>query len=53
MLPANEFVPDFVIALTIIPLERPCVASNRFAITWNSWIASRLKPTCSLSPPEW
>jgi hypothetical protein len=37
------FVPDFVMAFTWMPAERPCAASKRLVITWNSAIDSRLK----------
>jgi hypothetical protein len=53
MVPVKSLVPDLVIALTIMPLERPCVASNRLATTANSAIESRLHCGCSLSPAEW
>ena len=46
-------MPDLVIAFTCTPDDRPCVASNRFEMNWNSAIASRLKrgwppgPSCA------
>ena len=40
--PANRFVPDLVIMFTCTPDERPCVASNRFEMYWNSAIISWL-----------
>ena len=40
--PENLLVPDFVMALTRTPVERPTVASNRFAMNWNSAIESWL-----------
>ena len=40
--PDVVLVPDLVIALTCTPDERPCVASNRFEMNWNSAIASLL-----------
>ena len=42
-LPENMFVPDLVMALAIIPAERPCVASKRLVSSSNSAIESRLK----------
>ena len=35
-------MPDFVIAFTWTPDDRPCVASNRFEMNWNSAIESLL-----------
>ena len=35
-------VPDLVIAFTCTPVDRPCVASNRFEMNWNSAIESWL-----------
>ena len=35
------FVPDFEIACTWTPVDRPWVMSNRFVTIWNSAIASR------------
>jgi hypothetical protein len=40
--PANAFVPDLVMALIWMPVERPCAASNRFVRISNSPMASRL-----------
>ena len=40
--PENVLVPDLVMAFTCTPDERPCVASNRFEMNWNSAIASLL-----------
>ena len=37
------FVPDFEIACTCTPVERPCVMSKLLVTIWNSAIASRLK----------
>jgi hypothetical protein len=41
-MPLNRFVPDLVIAFTCTPDDRPCVASNRLEMNWNSAIESRL-----------
>ena len=41
--PASRFVPDLVTTFTCTPCERPCVASNRFEMNWNSAIISWLK----------
>ncbi len=48
----SVFVPDFVITFTCAPDERPCVASNRFEMNWNSAIASRPKLGCRFEPPQ-
>ena len=40
--PENRLVPDFVMAFTCTPVERPVVASNRLAMNWNSAIESWL-----------
>ena len=40
--PDGVFVPDLVMAFTIMPAVRPLVASNRFVVSSNSAIASRL-----------
>src|SRR6266536_5771484 len=40
--PEGLLVPDLVIAFTCTPDDRPCVASNRFEMNWNSAMASRL-----------
>src|SRR6266699_669046 len=45
-------VPDLVIAFTCTPDDRPCVASNRFEMNWNSAIASRPKLGCRFEPPQ-
>ncbi len=41
--PTGVLVPDLVIAFTCTPVDRPCVASNRFEMNWNSAIESWLK----------
>ena len=40
--PGRRLVPDLVIAFTCTPDDRPCVASKRLEMNWNSAIASRL-----------
>ena len=40
--PDSWLVPDFVIAFTCTPDDRPWVASKRFEMNWNSAIASLL-----------
>src|SRR3954468_23583109 len=50
--PELVLVPDLVMALTTVPLEPPCVASNRFDTNSNSAIASRLYFGWP-NPPVW
>ena len=40
--PLIVLVPDLVTAFTWTPDERPCVASKRLEMNWNSAIASSL-----------
>src|SRR6266550_5387678 len=61
--PFNWLVPDLVIAFTCTPDERPCVASKRLEMNWNSAIASllyrdwlpvpRFEVTCRPSTLSW
>ena len=41
--PENRLVPDLVMTFTCTPCDRPCVASKRFEMNWNSAIISWLK----------
>jgi hypothetical protein len=38
----NAFVPPLLMAFTCTPGDRPCVASKRFEMNWNSAMVSRL-----------
>ena len=50
--PHGVLVPDLVMTFTCAPDERPCVASNRFEMNWNSAMASRPKLGCRFAPPQ-
>src|SRR5258705_1925438 len=49
--PDGLLVPDFVTAFTTTPIERPCVASNRFETNSTSATESRLKRGCPKPEP--